>query len=181
MHGPSSMAKGMKNSWSHSTRVDQSRRPEAHTDPDQCRYGEEPAHLSLGKDTDGGETADALQWLGHERSGYSDPGVSPTYGAKWSGAVPLHVMRPLDPASPWNRAILAVSAVAGIVGVYLTLAQDGEPLLAIEAAGSAFLSWALARELDPDRQAPAIILAVFGGAWALLGFDSAVLPRSSHC
>ena len=51
-----------------------------------------------------------------------------------------------------------------------------EPLLAIEAAGSAFLSWALARELDPDRQAPAIILAVFGGAWALLGFDSAVLP-----
>ena len=80
------------------------------------------------------------------------------------------------PESPWNRAVLALSVLAGIVGAYLTLAQDAEPLLAIEAAGTAFLSWALARELDPDRQVPALVLAVVGGAWALLGFETAILP-----
>ena len=73
-------------------------------------------------------------------------------------------------------SVLALSALAGIVGAYLTLAQDAEPLLAIEAAGTAFLSWALAREIDPDRQIPALVLAVVGGAWALLGFETAILP-----
>ncbi len=72
--------------------------------------------------------------------------------------------------------MLALSALAGIVGAYLTLAQDAEPLLAIEAAGTAFLSWALAREIDPDRQVPALVLAVVGGTWALLGFETAILP-----
>ena len=87
-----------------------------------------------------------------------------------------HVLRPLDPESPWNRGVLALAVVAGVVGAYLTLARDAEPLLAIEAAGTAFLSWALARELDPDRQIPALVLAVIGGAWALLGFGTAILP-----
>ncbi|MGH8949163.1 MAG: hypothetical protein ACRDXF_09935, partial [Acidimicrobiia bacterium] len=74
-----------------------------------------------------------------------------------------HVLRPIDAERPWNRAVLALSAVAGVVGAYLTLFQDAAPLLAIEAAGTAFLSWALARELDPDRRAPAVVLAVIGG------------------
>ena len=87
-----------------------------------------------------------------------------------------HLLRPLDPESPWNRAVLALSVVAGIIGAYLTLAQDAPPLLAIEAAGTAFLSWALARELDPDRQIPALVVAAIGGAWALLGFETAILP-----
>ena len=87
-----------------------------------------------------------------------------------------HVLRPIDPESPWNRGVLALSAVAGTVGVYLTLFQDAAPLLAIEAAGTAFLSWALARELDPDRQVPALVLAVIGGGWVLLGYASAILP-----
>ena len=72
--------------------------------------------------------------------------------------------------------MLALSAVAGVIGTYLTLFQDAAPLLAIEAAGTAFLSWALARELDPDRQVPAVVLAVIGGAWALFGFETAILP-----
>lgn len=87
-----------------------------------------------------------------------------------------HVTRPLDPTSPWNRAILGLSAAAGLVGVYLTLAHDRESLLAVQAAGSTFLTWALARELDPDRQVPAIALAALAGVWALLGFEAAILP-----
>ena len=72
--------------------------------------------------------------------------------------------------------MLALSVVAGIIGAYLTLADDGATLLAIEAGGTAFLSWALARELDPDRQAPALVLSVIGAAWALLGPATAILP-----
>jgi hypothetical protein len=87
-----------------------------------------------------------------------------------------HVTRALDVTSRWNQGVLAVAGLSGIAGLYLTLARDREPLLAIQAAGLAFLSWALARELDPDRQAPAIVLAAGGGVWALLGFDSQVLP-----
>jgi hypothetical protein len=87
-----------------------------------------------------------------------------------------HVLRPIDPESPWNRAVLALSVVAGIIGAYLTLAEDAETLLAIQAGGTAFLSWALARELDPDRQAPALVLSVLGGTWALLGPATAILP-----
>jgi hypothetical protein len=66
--------------------------------------------------------------------------------------------------------------MAGIIGAYLTLAEDAETLLAIEAGGTAFLSWALARELDPDRQVPALVLSVVGGAWAVLGPTTAILP-----
>ncbi|HEU5113655.1 MAG TPA: hypothetical protein VFU96_10090 [Acidimicrobiia bacterium] len=87
-----------------------------------------------------------------------------------------HVLRPIDPESPWNRAVFALAAAAGIIGAYLTLAEDAETLLAIEAGGTAFLSWALARELDPDRQVPALVLSVVGGGWALLGPATAILP-----
>ena len=86
------------------------------------------------------------------------------------------MLRPIDPESPWNRAVLVMSAVVGLVGAYLTLFQDGAPLLAIEAGGTAFLSWALARELDPDRQVPALVLSVIGGTLSLLGQATAILP-----
>jgi hypothetical protein len=87
-----------------------------------------------------------------------------------------HVLRPIDPESPWNRTVLALSVVAGIIGAYFTLAEDADTFLAIEAGGTAFLSWALARELDPDRQVPALVLSVIGGAWALFGPATAILP-----
>jgi len=85
-------------------------------------------------------------------------------------------MRPFDMADPWNRSVLFLSAMAGAVGAYLTLFQGRETLLAVEAGGSTFLAWALCRELDPDRQTSAIAVAVFGGAWALLGMETAILP-----
>jgi hypothetical protein len=87
-----------------------------------------------------------------------------------------HLLRPLDPTDPWNRAVLALSVVAGLAGGYLTLAHDRETFLAIEAAGYTFLGWALARELDPDRQVPAIALAILAGTWALLGYGTVLLP-----
>jgi hypothetical protein len=86
------------------------------------------------------------------------------------------LLRPLDPTDPWNRAVLGLSAAAGLVGAYLTLVHDREIFLAVEAAGYAFLGWALARELDPDRQVTAIALAVLAGAWALLGYGTVLLP-----
>jgi hypothetical protein len=101
------------------------------------------------------------------------PGLSSQNGQV---QVRSHVLRPIDPESPWNRAVLTLSVFVGVVGAYLTVAQDGKPLLAIEAGGTAFLSWALARELDPDRQVPALMLSVIGGALALIGHATAILP-----
>ena len=87
-----------------------------------------------------------------------------------------HIARPFDLSDPWNRAVLALSPIAAVIGAYLTIFQDREPFLAVQAGGTAFLSWALCRELDPDRQVPAIVLTVFGGGWALLGDETAILP-----
>ncbi len=87
-----------------------------------------------------------------------------------------HIMRALDPANPWNRAILILSVVAGAMGALLTLVFDRDLILAIQAGGATFLSWALVRELDPDRQVSAIAAAVCGGAWALVGMPTALLP-----
>jgi hypothetical protein len=86
-----------------------------------------------------------------------------------------HIVRPLDAASPWNRAILGLTAVAGVAGLFLTLFFDHDLFLAVEAGGQTFLSWALVRELDPDRQYSAIIAAVVGGTLALVGLPTAVL------
>jgi hypothetical protein len=84
-------------------------------------------------------------------------------------------MRALDPANRWNRAILILSVVAGSVGALLTVVIDRDLILAIQAGGATFLSWALVRELDPDRQVSAMTAAVFGGAWALVGMPTALL------
>jgi hypothetical protein len=87
-----------------------------------------------------------------------------------------HIMRALDPANPWNRAILILSFVAGAIGALLTVVIDRDLILAIQAGGATFLSWALVRELDPDRQVSSITAAVFGGAWALVGLPTTLLP-----
>ncbi|HSK07679.1 MAG TPA: hypothetical protein VK990_09185 [Acidimicrobiia bacterium] len=87
-----------------------------------------------------------------------------------------HLMRPLDLSDTWNRSIVFLTAVAGAAGAYLTIFQGRDILLALEASGSTFLAWALCRELDPDRQAPAVAVAVLGGGWALFGMETAILP-----
>jgi hypothetical protein len=85
-----------------------------------------------------------------------------------------HIVRPLDPASPWNRAILVIAVVAGAAGALLTVLADRNLSLAVEAGGQTFLSWALVRELDPDRQPSAIIAAIVGGVLALIGVPTAL-------
>jgi hypothetical protein len=111
-----------------------------------------------------------------EGQGISLPGVFPTHVQNGRVKIRSHLLRPLDMASPWNRAVLVLSALAGAAGAYLTVSHDRDLLFALEAGGSTFLAWALCRELDPDRQTPAIAVAVFGGAWALLGMETAILP-----
>jgi len=85
-------------------------------------------------------------------------------------------MRPFEPADFWNRAILILSVIAGSVGALLTVALDRELFLAVQAGATTFLSWALVRELDPDRQVSAMASAVVGGASALVGLPTAILP-----
>ena len=61
--------------------------------------------------------------------------------------------------------------------MYLLLGwlQHAEDALAFERARLP-IHRALCRDLDPDRQITAIAVAVFGGAWALLGMETAILP-----
>ncbi len=87
-----------------------------------------------------------------------------------------HVLRPLDPNSRWNVAIVAITLLSGGVGALLTLTQDRGPWLAVEVGGAAFLSWAVARELDPDHQLGAMAASLFGAVWALVGGPTSLLP-----
>lgn len=91
-------------------------------------------------------------------------------------AIRSHLLRPMEAANPWNRAIFILTLVAAAAGAYLGFNSDRSPLLALQAGGTTFLAWALCRELDPDRQTTAIALAVLGGAWSLLGGETAIIP-----
>ncbi|MGH8916643.1 MAG: hypothetical protein ACRDZM_19285 [Acidimicrobiia bacterium] len=72
--------------------------------------------------------------------------------------------------------MVIISVLAGAIGAILTIVFDHDFLLAFRAGGTTFLAWAVARELDPDRQVSAIIAGVAGGAWALTGTPTAILP-----
>ncbi len=78
-----------------------------------------------------------------------------------------HLGRPIDLRLPSNRfavgIALATTAVAWAVG--------SAPLT---AGGSAFLAWALGRELDPDRPVTANISALAGGAVAIYFAETSV-------
>lgn len=69
--------------------------------------------------------------------------------------------RPLDPAWPTNKAVLVLLPVAAALGAGLAWAQGGglpEILLrALNVALVLFVTWALARELNPDDQSVAFI------------------------
>ncbi|MDT8437023.1 MAG: hypothetical protein RRA92_09750, partial [Gemmatimonadota bacterium] len=79
------------------------------------------------------------------------------------------IARPVDPAWPTNRAIAALAALAaaGTAAVVL-LAGRGDAGAAaalgegLVAGVSVFLAWALARELDPDRDLAAFAAALLG-------------------
>lgn len=69
--------------------------------------------------------------------------------------------RPIDPDYPTNRAIAIITVLVGIIAGALQLILGNSlidsALLAIAAAGSVFLAWALSRELDPDNQLSAFV------------------------
>lgn len=74
--------------------------------------------------------------------------------------------RPLDPAWPSNKAVLILLPLAAILGAALEWA-DGGTLGAVLGRAlnlglALFLSWALARELDPDDQTVAFISLAAG-------------------
>jgi hypothetical protein len=80
-----------------------------------------------------------------------------------------HVLRSIDPARRSHQAIIALVLLAAVSGLAATWYSDASRWLVIEAAGATFLVWMLGRELDPDRDATALVAAVAGGVWAVLG------------
>jgi hypothetical protein len=91
-------------------------------------------------------------------------------------AIRSHIGRAMDFSLRSNRIIALGSALAGTVGVVLVIAGDRSIWLPIQAVGVTFALWALARELDPDRDASALIAAALAGLWALAGFAVDLWP-----
>ena len=81
--------------------------------------------------------------------------------------------RGLDPRIPSNLLVLLVTPLAGLVaGAVVLVAGDGLGSAArtgVLAAGSAFLAWAIAREIDPDDPLPAGVAAVAAPFAILIG------------
>jgi len=69
--------------------------------------------------------------------------------------------RPLDPAYPTNKAVIVLMPLAAVLGAAVGWYRHANLLLALQEAALfaliLFLSWALARELDPDDNAAAFI------------------------
>ena len=78
--------------------------------------------------------------------------------------------RPLDPSYRSNVVAIAVAALVGVVfAIYNLTASTPLESSWWTAAVAVFLSWAIAREIDPDRSAAATIampLAAIGAAFA---------------
>ena len=81
-----------------------------------------------------------------------------------------HVGRGLDLGTWSNQAILGLSLIAAFAGVVATVMFDERPWLGVQAGLATFLTWALTRELDPDRGSTALIAASLAGVWVVLGF-----------
>lgn len=92
--------------------------------------------------------------------------------------------RVVDPRYPSNRLVVAGSAVAALLTAVAAFVDVDLGFGPIAAAVGVFLSWAIARELDPDHPAAALlampvafaVLLVVGEASLLLG--TAVLLAS---
>ncbi len=82
--------------------------------------------------------------------------------------------RPLDPAYPTNRAVVLLLPIAAVAGAVLS--PLGVVVGGLLGAGSAFLGWALTRELAPDDN-PAAFVAMGLAVAALAVVDRpALLP-----
>jgi hypothetical protein len=82
--------------------------------------------------------------------------------------------RPLDPAWPTNKAVLVLLPIAALLGAALAWADDGSPvevlLRGLNVALVLFVTWALARELDPDDPSAAFI-SLAGGVLVAVVID----------
>jgi hypothetical protein len=69
--------------------------------------------------------------------------------------------RPLDPSYVTNKAVLVMMPISAVVGAAVGWFRHADPLLALQQALLfalvLFVSWALARELDPDDNPAAFI------------------------
>lgn len=86
--------------------------------------------------------------------------------------------RPLDPDWTTNRAVLILTPLAGLAGalwVWLGPGTGSAVGAGILAAGAAFGGWALAREVDPDRQGTAFLAMGFAVLQALLVPEASLL------
>ena len=86
-----------------------------------------------------------------------------------------HITRALDPRSPANTAISALTLIAAAAAGVIALTSGRTLWLPILAGGTTFLSWALGRELDPDHESTGFVAAIPAGVLVLLGWDISIL------
>lgn len=80
-----------------------------------------------------------------------------------------HVLRDLDLTRWSNQAAVGLALLAALSGVVATWFFDASLWMAIRAGGATFLVWILGREIDPDRDATALVSAAAAGVWVLVG------------
>jgi hypothetical protein len=87
--------------------------------------------------------------------------------------------RPLDPAYPTNKAVLLLLPLVGVIGVGLALSGGVAPVQALWKGMvvllSAFIGWALGRELDPDHNPTAFVGMALACAAALFANPSLLI------
>lgn len=83
-----------------------------------------------------------------------------------------HIGRAVDVGERSNRLMVWLSL--GFAGGALLRLGDATPRSAIPVALTVFLTWALTRELDPDRPSAALVAAAIGGSIVIVTGDTAV-------
>lgn len=88
--------------------------------------------------------------------------------------------RPVDPAWPSNRALLALLPVAALAGAGMATTSlsvvDDPVTAALRGALALFGGWAVTRELAPDDDAAAFVSAALAWVAAMLMTDASLLP-----
>jgi hypothetical protein len=87
-----------------------------------------------------------------------------------------HVTRALNFSVRSNQVGVGLTLVAGVVAVGLVVLTDRNPWLIVSGSVATFVTWAVARELDPDRTLTATVAASSTAIWVLSGSGVALLP-----
>jgi hypothetical protein len=140
-------------------REHQTRRADADPDSHQCGQCEEPSHLPFCQGTDGWQSADVREGIRHQGQARRHNRLGMAFKS--------HLFRSLDIRRPSNIWMAAIAVVTGVLALVLWLGGDsGEVFLAPVLA---FLMWALVREVDPDHDSTALVVAVLTSTWVLTG------------